>query len=694
MKRFFEAERVAVIGVSQRPGNLGQRIIRNLQNFDFAGEILPVGPRGGVMFGHGIHKSVLDIPGKVDLAVILTPASSVPDLLEQCGKKGIKRIVIESGGFGEFGPEGQKLSDKVLAIAKKHKMRIVGPNGIGIADRHRGLATSFATLPKPIAGPTSIIAQSGGVGITITSDFVAEHLGLAKFASIGNKIDVGEADLIRYLAQDDNTGAIIAYLESIKDGRKFFDAARACKKPLVVFKSNTNDTSSQIAASHSAAIMSDDRIVDAALKQAGASRARFHKQVTAAAKVFTLPALKGDRLAIVSRSGGEAVIAADHCHRFGLTLPVLPESVLTEIESHLRAGVIKLQNPMDLGDLFDMEVYELILDKIVAQPEIDGILLLFAYYSGYDPLVPTRIVDLVQRLGEQHGKPIAMVHQSWPVEMRRVKEYSTFPVFDSPDEAVWALAQSRDHHKNAKKKAARPRKPAKLGTTRTQKRLASAIGKGVRVLNAKAFDLLRDYGIPFQRGILAKTTADALAAAKKLGYPVAMKIESAAITHKTDADALALGVASAKLVRKVMADWRRKFPKSDGVLFQAMAGKGPEFILGAKRDPQFGPVLLLGWGGIWAELADKPSIRLAPVTKTEALEMIAELPSQRALDGYRGSPVADRDALAEAIVRAGWMMVEHPEIAEMDINPLRATKKGLTALDARIFLSDPAGGDR
>lgn len=688
MERFFNANRVAVIGVSSRPGNLGQRIIRNLLNFQFKGEIIPVGPRGGSFHGFAIHKNILDVRRNIDLAVILTPAVTIPPIVEQCGQKGIKRVVIESGGFGELDEQGRRLSEQVLSIAAKYGMRIIGPNGIGVANRHRGLAVSFASLPKPVPGGISVIAQSGGVGINYCNEFISENLGLAKFSSIGNKIDVNEADLIEYLGNDPKTKIILAYLESIVDGRRLFKVATRCKKPVVIHKSNIGATSHKIAASHSSAIMTDDKVADAMFEQAGIIRSASLSQTVAAAKAFTLPALKGRRLAIVSRSGGDAVIAADQCHLQNLILPDLDPKLLREVRDHVRAGVIKLQNPLDLGDLFDMEFYQLIMDKIIAQKNIDGIVFLFTYYSNFDPHVPQRVIDYLTTLCKKHKKPVAMVLSSWATEVRRLKEYSEFPIFNSAGEAVWALAQTFKHFHGSKKKNRRARRPAKLHKSQGESYF-SRCPKSRSVLNAQAYTLLDLYGISSPKRKLVTDSAKAVVAAKKIGFPVVMKVEGEKLTHKSDIGGVELNVTSATQVKNIVKKWKQIFgSKLQGVLVQGGQSGGIELILGAKRDPVFGPVIMLGWGGVLAELFDRQVIRLAPVTKTEAMEMIESLPGKKTLEGYRHNPKVSKEAIARTIVRFGWMIADNSRITEADINPLCATKEGAVALDVRIFLDE------
>ncbi|MBI5251741.1 MAG: CoA-binding protein, partial [Desulfomonile tiedjei] len=354
MKDLFCPSSVVVMGVSTKPFNLGKEIARNLFEFQYTGVIHLVGTHEGVFFGQRIRTSLDAIDEPIDLAIILTPARAIPAILEQCGRKGIRRAVIESGGFGEFDDEGRELGIEIRSIARKHGIRFIGPNCIGIMNASNGLATPFAALRNVFRkGGVGIIAQSGGVALGFLNMFDGEQLGYSKFAAIGNKLDTDENDVLEYYVEDPETSVICMYLESINEGRRLTEIASRSSKPIVIHKANIGSLSRNIAQSHTEALANDDQVVDAALNQAGIVRFRDMQGFLDFVKILQLPEMKGRNLAIVSRSGGHAVIATDAAYIHGFQLPPFRQDFLTEIKKHLRANVIRLDNPLDLGDLFD-----------------------------------------------------------------------------------------------------------------------------------------------------------------------------------------------------------------------------------------------------------------------------------------------------------------------------------------------------
>ncbi len=689
MQGFFDARHVAVFGVSTKSNNLGQRILNNLLAYGYGGRISLIGRGGGALAGHPIRESLAECDGEIDLAVVLTPAPTIPAIFAQCAARGIKRIVVESGGFNELGGEGDRLTAELTRIAREYDLRFVGPNGIGVVDNHRGLAVPFPIFPRPAQGPTSIITQSGGVGLLYANYLLQEGLGMAKFVSVGNKVNVDENDLLPYFERDEHTGIILAYLESVPDGRRLFEAIRAARKPVIVHKSNVSDASATIAGSHTAALMNNDAVVSAALRQAGAVRTDRVDETVAAVKAFLLPPMPGNRVMVVSRSGGHAIIAADSCAKVGFEFAELPASFYDSVRQKTRADVIRLGNPLDLGDLFDIEAYLAIMAECMAQPNVDGVIFLFIYLSAYKQDVLMRLIDHAEKLTRDHQRPLALVIHTWPEEMARIKRLTRFPLFDTAEEAVAALAAGRDRaafRRHAPRRTPRVHRPDAAATL-----IAGALGQAY-LRQDQAFALLDAYGIAHPPVCLATTAAEAARAAKGWGGgPVALKVESPQAMHKTDVGGVlldrqgpaAIRAAFAQLQQNLLA--RHKRARFDGALVMPMAPKGVELIAGAKRDPSFGPVVLLGWGGVAAEAMEKVSLRLAPLTKWEAEQMIAELPGQKLFAGFRGRPAVDRRALADLLLRLG-QLAHLPGVAEIDLNPVRVYAKGALALDARVKL--------
>lgn len=438
---FFYPKNIVVIGVSSEQSNLGKNVVLNCLTFGYRGEILSVGLRKGVVFGQQIYQSLEEIDREIHLAVILTPAKTIPEILEQCGHKGIKWVVIESAGFSEMGKEGSTLENACIEVARKYGIRFIGPNGVGIINMENGLAMPFMPLQRDISlGPVSILAQSGGVGLSYLGFLAEENIGINKFVSMGNKLNVDENDLLAYLIHDEGTRIILLYLEGFTDGRRFIEIASKSKKPILIHKSNRFKASAQIAHSHTAALLSDDQLVDHALEQAGCVRVNTMDDAMDYTKSLTLPPLKGNRLAVVSRSGGHAVIAADVCAHYGFHLPSFPEDFLKKVESRLRAHVIRLQNPLDLGDLFDLDFYEYIVDELLKREDLDGVLLGHGYrYQGFEQEASRKLVQKVAQLVERYQKPVALFVFTESVEIDYLRRHSNIPIFSAPENAMRAF---------------------------------------------------------------------------------------------------------------------------------------------------------------------------------------------------------------------------------------------------------------
>ena len=698
MKNLFHPSSVVVIGVSTRPSNLGKEIARNLFEFRFTGEIHFIGPQGGILLGRRIHPSLEEITEPIDLAIILTPAKTVPDIVEQCGRKGIRRIVIESGGFGEFDEGGKDLGERLKAIANEYGIRFIGPNCIGIMNSTNGLATPFTPLPNVFRrGGVGIIAQSGGVALTLLNMFDSEQLGYSKFAAIGNKLDIDENDVLEYYVEDPETKVICLYLESINDGRRLTEIARRSAKPIVVHKANIGALSRVIAQSHTEAMANDDKVVDAALRQAGMVRFRDMQNYLDFVKVLQLPRMRDRNLAIVSRSGGHAVIAADAASTYGFNLPPFRQDLLNEVRKHLRADVIRLANPLDLGDLFDFDVYIRIIERTLQEPNVDGVLFLHTYFAGTEGEPSRRLLQSAGALSETYGKPVAICVSTDQVEMSRLHKDFDFPIFLSPERAVHALDRTiRYEHRRkfiASSAQAHGSKPA-TDDDGIREVLAGVAQQGRNPLPHEALEIIGELGlkIPRHRVVLDTDTIDRDLSGTT--GPYAVKIIAEGVSHKSDAGGVVLGVAG-QGVRNTSIEMMERFRSLEGsgvygVLVQEMAPRKAgsfELIIGGKRDPHFGPVVLLGHGGIFVEVFGKTSIRMAPLSPVEADEMIAELPGSEIFQGVRGLPAVDLESLKDAILKVADLMVQFPQIESIDINPILATNSGAMALDARVILS-------
>jgi acetyltransferase len=645
-----------------------------------------VGPKGGTALGRRIYKSVADIPDQIDLAVVLIPAQYIPAVLEECGQKGIRRAVIESAGFSEHGPEGEKLEKQVLQVAEKYGIRFIGPNCIGTINLTNGLITSFAALKNVFfKGKISIISQSGGEGLDYLNVLASEGLGLSKFASIGNKLNVDECDLLEYLVEDEQTEIIIMYLESIPDGRRLMQIARRTSKPILLHKSNVGTLAREIAQSHTASLSGDDAVVTAALKQVGIARFADTDTLVNCLKVLHLPPMKGDRVGVLSRSGGHAVIAADACEQAGFILNNFPEAFLKEIEKHFRAKVIRLTNPLDLGDLFDFAVYTKIADETLKLPDVDGVIFLHEYMSGVERESSRAFLSKLEELSYAHKKPVATSVITDGEEMSVLRKTLPHPVFTAPEDAVFALAMHRDFQHDAHPEPSLPQ--VSVDIARIEKILAA----GRSPLLDEGLEILQAAGIRVPEYSMVSSADEAVAAAAEYRRPVALKLVSEKASHKTDVGGVKLGLDDADAVRQAF-DSLAAVDREGRVLVQPMVEGGLEMILGARRDPSFGTVVLVGLGGIFVEVLKDVSMRVVPFQTGQLDEMIRDLSAYPLLTGAREQSKRDIPAIQDGLLALARLMEGFDQIQELDVNPLMVLPEGqgVFAVDARVVLGPAA----
>jgi acyl-CoA synthetase (NDP forming) len=695
MREFFYPNSVAVIGVSDKADNLGRNIVGNLLEFGFGGIVYPVGPSGGFVQTHRIYHSISDIPDHIDMAVILTPAHTVPSLLEECGQKGVRWAIVETAGFREYGEEGLQLEEQISQVAHRYDIRFIGPNCVGIINVDNGFSVPFLRLKKPSeVGEVSLISQSGGVGFSVLNLMMNEGIGLNKFVSVGNMLDITAEDVLEYMLDDPGTKVIFMYLESLRDGRRLMDIACRSTKPILVFKSNIGKLGKVIAASHTAALSSDDKVAEAAFKQADIVRVHDATSLLNNLKALRLPLMRGRNLAIISRSGGHAVVAADSSELSGFELAKLPQSFLDEIEKHLRASVIKLTNPVDLGDLFDWDVYAQILEQALRLPNVDGVVFLHTA-SEREIMASRKLLEKVIELAKKYEKPVAYYVSTSAQEVNYLRQTYPFPIFTAVVETIRALEMSYRYYSRIQEMRNAEAAPAFEADKEAVRRLIDqAHGEQRDLLLSESMQVLEHYGIPTAVGVHAATVEDAVQAAEKMGYPVAIKVISEQISHKSDVGGVQLNLRNGPAVQEAFEDMLRRihasYPeaKIDGVLVQPMVTGGQELILGGRQDPNFGPVVLIGLGGIFVEVLEEVSLRVAPITPREARQMIDELRGAPILKGARGHKPSDLQAVSEALLRLSQLLIDFPEIGELDINPLRVFQEnnGCRALDARVML--------
>ena len=698
MKDFFYPESVAVVGVSPSPTNLARAIVYHLNEFRYTGKIYLVGPKGGSFMDFPIYPTISHIPEEVDLAAILTPAFTLPEIMEMCGHKGIKRLVIESAGFSELGDEGKELEEQLVTIASKYGIRFIGPNCIGVINKENGLATPFMPFSNTFTlGPLSIISQSGGVGGALLNELASENLGFNKFASIGNKLDTDENDLLEYFLEDSGTETAFLYLEGIADGRRLMEIAFRSNKPILVHKSNTSEASTRIARSHTGSLSASEEVVNAAFRQCSIHRVTDMTSTLTAIKAHSLPPMRGNRLAVVSRSGGHAVVAADAAAKYSFVLQPFPEEFLRMVEGRLRAGVIRLGNPMDLGDLFDFDLFNQIVRDTLSREDIDGMLVVLNYNGIFFQEDSRNLAGKIKEICLQGQKPVALclvtTEEEWRLNRRN---HPGFPMFTDPEEAAKALAISRDfyHRRNissfeeAKTIAVDQRKPlAILAEAKTR--------QAQQLTTVESFEILSNYSIPLASWRQAKSSQEAAAQATALGFPVAMKVVGEGFVHKSDAGGVLLDLNSEAEARDgydrlaAIIQTTESQTKEKVTLVQKMISQGYEVFVGAKQDPVFGPVILAGLGGIYVEVLGDVTLRVAPVSAVEARKMFDEIRGSQLLKGVRGQPPGDLEALIHLVQRISQLVCDLPQIKELDLNPIKVLPKGQGCLvvDCRMVLS-------
>lgn len=695
MEKLFYPDSIAVVGVSESYDNFGRNIVKNLLDFQYEGEIYPVGTKCGFVYGLKIFTSVEEIPGKVDLAVFLIPARAVPEQMEACARKGIKRLCISSGGFSEFGAERRELESRLLGIAKENGIRFIGPNCIALINQDNGVCLPFVRLSRFPNGGISLLTQSGGVGLSLIYMFSAQNLGINKYVSLGNKLNVGEPELIPFLEKDKSTKLMAFYLEEIERGREFMQAVRGCEKPIVVLKTNTTEIGARTAASHTAAIANDDRIVDAALRQVGVARVRDLDEMAPACKIFEMPPMKGNRVALITPTGGYAVILADMCEKYGFTLPEFSPNFVDFVSKHVRAGVIKLTNPLDLGDMFDLQMVANTVIAAIQEDQFDAILVSWIFMRDAGIAVDTfNIFPLLDKMLKAIPKPAILSLVGDPSEIVQIQKTTRYPIFSSPEESVRALAILRDYH--CESKMLRTQSPvfAEIDEKKVRKILDGAKAAGRSELGMEALEVLEACGIPVAPMKLAADARTAAAAAHKLGFPVALKIASPDILHKTEVKGIKLNISSeeecAAAFESLAVGVKEKMPDAKilGCHVQKMVSGGREFLIGAKENESFGHVVMFGLGGVLVEVLEDVAIRVAPLGPIDAERLLTEIRASRVLGAFRGMLPADCKAIKDVLFRVSTLVTKFPEIKELDINPIAVFElgHGCTAVDARIVL--------
>ncbi len=689
----FYPRSVAVVGASQNSRKVGHAVLNNLIRHNYKGNIYPVNPKPGEILGLKTVGSVLDIDDGPDLAVICIPAAYVPGALRECVEKGVSSAVIISAGFKESGADGMALEEETGKIAREGGIRVLGPNCLGVINTAASLNATFAAgmLPR---GRLSFFSQSGALGIAILDWAIGNRIGFSKFISLGNKTDLNETDFIEYFIRDEETDIILGYIEDVVDGRRFLEVAkRASKiKPIILVKSGGTRAGARAASSHTGALAGSETAFTAAFRQTGVIRAEGIEDLFETARAFSskkLPA--GNRLLIITNAGGPGIIAADASERLGLDLPTLSKET-TEALASLLPRNASLYNPVDIIGDADFDRYAAVMEHALDEPGIDGFLVILTPQAMIDVDKTARVV--IDASGRT-GRPFitCFMGQERVRAATEMLKSASIPNFSYPEPAVRAFGKLLDYRIRREKEES-PAPELKPDREKAAEVLRLAMENGRRRLSEDdAREVLSCYGFSFPAKRLVTSAAEAARAAAAIGFPVVMKISSPDILHKTDIGGVKTGVGSAKAAKnaftEITMNARRFMPSAliNGVAVYETAPPGREVILGVTYDRTFGHMVMFGLGGIYVEVLKDVSFRIVPVTPDDAYEMVRCIRAFPLLKGTRGERPADTDAIAEGIMRISRLVMDFPEIQELDINPLAALEKGAIALDARIILS-------
>jgi len=696
---FFRPKSVAVIGASATKGKIGHEIVRSLVDGSYRGEVYPITLRTREILGLKCYENVSDIPREIDLAVYALPSKLAPSILDECGRKGVKNIVIVSGGFKEVGGEFRDLETEIVSIARRYGMRLIGPNCIGVFDGYSRFDTFFQPyerLSRPPAGPMSLITQSGTYGVQFLEMANDDHVGVSKMVSYGNRADVDEADLIRYLGQDAETKVIAIYIEAVGDGRRFIEAVKevAAKKPIVVMKMGRTKLGVRTAESHTGWLAGSYEVAKAALKQAGAIVAENLEELYDCIKGLALqPLPKGRRIGMVTNGMGFAVAACDAAEPKGILVGTYSEETRRRLVEALPSYVLA-RDIVDLTGSATSQDYMTSMEALLKDPQIDLLMPSFVFQDS--PLDEGILTVLPQMKG--FDKPILCGHTGGAYGRRLASKFHEegIPFYTTADRAVRVAEAMMWLSEYRASLPERSKGFLEVGdeVVKGGKRLIEEVSSSGRrlLLEHEGKALLKSYGVPVAESILTKSEEEAAEVANRLGFPVVLKIVSPDVIHKSDVGGVLVGLKDRVAVRegyRLILEHVRAVvsgARVEGVLVQKMAPQGGEVIAGGVRDREFGPVVMFGLGGVFVEVLKDVVFRLAPITRFEAFEMVREIKGYPILKGIRGQPPVDEGALAELLLRVSSLMVDQVEISEIDLNPVFAYGEDAIVADVRTML--------
>jgi len=694
LNNFFNPASIAVVGASRTPGKVGYDILNNIIRYGYRGMVYPINPGSPEILNKKAYPSLIDVPDKIDLAIIVVPSKNVLEVVEQCGSKNIDSAIIITAGFKESGIEGARLEAELIRTAKKAGLRFIGPNCLGMIDTHSKVNASFAA-GMPAKGGIGFFSQSGALCLAVLDRALPDEIGFSKFISMGNKADITDTDIMLALAEDENTKVILGYIEGVGDGCKFMEVAKEVtkKKPIIILKSGITSSGAKAASSHTGALAGREAAFDAAFRQSGVIRAHTINELFNYALAFAnQPLPHGPNVAIITNSGGPGILAADACDKSDLKLAPPNKEVVDELRTFLPAAA-SFYNPIDiLGDA-GADRYEKALTAVLKDEKMNGIIVL---------LTPTAVVDVdetamaVINVAGNIDRPVLtsfMGKQRVESGTKNLLRYNV-PNYSYPEEAVSSLNAMYRY----KAWIDRPEKTyPQLDDFKVKAKHIfekAAEENRERLSDSEVHDVLMSYGFRVPRSLFARTSEEAVAAAKGIGYPVVMKIVSPQVIHKSDMGGVKVGLESKKAVENAFFDIttrvRNIMPAAQiyGVMVQEMVRGGKEVIMGITKDPQFGHMIMFGLGGIYVEVLKDIAFRITPLSREDAHEMIRETKTFPLLRGVRGEAEADIEAIEESLLILSRMAMDFPQIIEADINPLLVKKRGegAVAVDARFSI--------
>ena len=702
LRRMFHPKCVAVVGASRDEQRVGGLLFRNLIDCDFAGDVYAVNPNADQIAGQTVYARIADCPQTPDLVIVAVPSKIVLDVVDEAGKMGVASACVITAGFSEVNEAGQRRAHELLALARRHSMRLVGPNCMGLlnASPQVRLNATFSHV-FPDGGRVAMLSQSGAIGLAVLSHAAKSQLGLSSFVSLGNKLDVNANDLVEYWRQDEQTDVLLMYLESLDDPHRFRDLAcqTTREKPIVVLKAGRTSVGRRAAASHTAAVAGEDAAADALFRQSGVLRmVNLRDAFQTTRLLISQPPLRGNRVAIVTNGGGPGILAADACDEFGLDVPALSDNLRQQLDE-LLPSTAATENPIDLLADADAAVYRQTIELIGKSDEFDALMIVFV------PPIVTQAEDV--------AKAIATAKNSLPSELSFVSVFmgseqpadelkqASVPVFVFPEEAARAMANAWRWAKWRDRPEGKVILPEPIDHQRARQVITKARstaadenangyheGSKLWLTGRQATDLLKAYGVPLAEAAFVSDSHAAAKAQQQLATPVAVKID--APIHKSDIQGVVLGCQTPEQASQAVGQLERAIERADKqqylgrYLVQSMVDEGIEMAVGVRRDPTFGPLLMVGFGGEMLELIGDVSISLTPITDLDAQEMLESLKTYPLLKGYRGKAAGDIQAFKDLMYRVARLAQEVDDLVELDLNPVFVHPQGVTVADVRL----------